>query len=43
MWNMLTHRAQYVIYAPCIQRIINYKKNMMVSMEHISLTLYELL
>jgi hypothetical protein len=25
MWNMLTHGAQYVIYAPYIQRIINCK------------------
>jgi hypothetical protein len=25
MMNMLTHEAQYVIYAPYIQRIINYK------------------
>jgi hypothetical protein len=28
MWNMLTHGAQYMIYAPYIQRIINYKINM---------------
>jgi hypothetical protein len=27
MWNMLTHGAQYVIYAPHIQRIINFKTN----------------
>jgi hypothetical protein len=28
MWNMLTHGAQYMIYALYIQRIINYKINM---------------
>jgi hypothetical protein len=28
MMNMLTHGAQYVIYAPYIQRIINYKIEM---------------
>jgi hypothetical protein len=28
MWNMLTHGAQYVIYAPYIQKIINYKTDM---------------
>jgi hypothetical protein len=28
MMNMLTHGAQYVIYAPYIQRIINYKTEM---------------
>jgi hypothetical protein len=28
MWNMLTHGAQYVIYASYIQRIINYKTDM---------------
>jgi hypothetical protein len=28
MWNMLTHGAQYVIYAPYIQMIINYKTDM---------------
>jgi hypothetical protein len=28
MMNMLTHGAQYVIYAPYIQRIINYNTNM---------------
>jgi hypothetical protein len=28
MMNMLTHGAQYVIYAPYIQRIINFKTEM---------------
>jgi hypothetical protein len=28
MMNMVTHGAQYVIYAPYIQRIINYKTEM---------------
>jgi hypothetical protein len=28
MMNMLTHVAQYVIYAPYIQKIINYKTEM---------------
>jgi hypothetical protein len=28
MMNMLTHGTQYVIYAPYIQRIINFKTEM---------------